>query len=95
MAKCASHWNVRKEYNVEDVCRHRVRCACVYSVSVSTQQSVCYCMRIGEWGAVAIVTAPGVHPSSVGSARVEDQALSRGARGQQLRGPWVFVCLEE
>lgn len=31
-----------------------------------------------RWGAVAIVTPPGVYPTSVGSARVEDHARSRG-----------------
>lgn len=33
---------------------------------------------VGVGGVVAIVTAPGVHPTRVGSAWVEDQAGSRG-----------------
>lgn len=48
-------------------------------------------------GAVAIATAPGARPTSVGSARVEDQAGSRGEcgcmEGQRLRAPWVLVCV--
>lgn len=42
-------------------------------------------------GAVAIATAPGVHPTSVGSARVEDQAGSRGVWWHGRRALWVFV----
>lgn len=51
-----------------------------------------------RWGAVAIVTVPGVYPTSVGSAWVEDGAGSRGVQLQRRRaahstvGTCVCVC---
>ena len=52
-----------------------------------------------RWGAVAIVTVPGVYPTSVGSAWVEDGAGSKGVQLQRRRaahstvGTCVCVCV--